>query len=409
MVALGRYNWAAFGREFQLAEQDRRRIARLEGVRESVMPNKAVCDLCTAIMDGEVTARDYSIRRVFESLVPDGREIVNTWQGNEPGRGVSLIRESINTSAFANINQTFLHKEVLAQFDKPELIARMLVDIIPTSDKWERIPGVGQLGDQAAIVKEGDNYPYATLSEDWIQTQETEKRGVIVPVTKEAIFFDKTGLVLQRATQVAEWLAINWEKRILDTVLGIVDRYDRKSRGLLPTYGTATGGRDWVNTQANPLIDHLSIEDADLLFDDIVDYDTGEPIVIGEPQMLVPKALLATARRIINATEIVTGTRDVSDVGFGTQTKSDNPYRGRMPDPISNQYVANRSSSNTTWWYGDFKKAFKYYENWAPQAVTAPTNNDDEFERDIAVKTKISEMGQVAVVQPRAVQRNTAT
>lgn len=408
MVALGKFNWGAFAREHQAAERDRRRVARRQGVRESAVPNRAIHTVCTAILEGEITSRDYSIRDVFESVVPDGREIVASWKGVEPGRGVSLIRESINTSAFANINQTFMHKELLDAFQKPELIADKLVTVVPTNEKWERIPGVGQIGDQNAIVKEQDNYPYATLSEDWIQTQETEKRGVIVPVTKEAIFFDKTGLVMQRATQVSEWMAINYEKRILDTVLGIVDRYDRKSRGIVPTYGSATGGRDWANEHANPLVDWESIEAADLLFEEIVDYDTGEPVIIGAKQMLVPGALYATARRIINATEIMTGTQDVADVGFGTITKSDNPYRG-MPEPITNQYVYNRSSADDTWWYGDFKQAFRYYQNWAPEAVTAPTNNDDEFERDIAVKTKISEMGVPAVYQPRAVQKCTAS
>ena len=63
-------------------------------------------------------------------------------------------------------------------------------------------------------------YPSLGLGEDYIETPSTTKRGFIVPVTQEAIFFDRTHLILQRAAEVGEILGLNKEKRLLDLVIG---------------------------------------------------------------------------------------------------------------------------------------------------------------------------------------------
>ena len=57
-------------------------------------------------------------------------------------------------------------------------------------------------------------YPNVGLGEDYIETPSTTKRGFIVPVTREAIFFDRTHLILQRAAEVGEVLGLNKEKRL---------------------------------------------------------------------------------------------------------------------------------------------------------------------------------------------------
>lgn len=42
-------------------------------------------------------------------------------------------------------------------------------------------------------------YPNIGFSEDYIETPSTSKHGLIVPVTREAVFFDRTNLILSRA------------------------------------------------------------------------------------------------------------------------------------------------------------------------------------------------------------------
>ena len=77
-------------------------------------------------------------------------------------------------------------------------------------------------------------YPHLGFGEDYIETPSTTKRGFIVPVTKEAIFFDRTHLVLSRAAEVGEVLGLNKEKRLIDLVIGVTNNYKWKGT----TYNT---------------------------------------------------------------------------------------------------------------------------------------------------------------------------
>ena len=81
-------------------------------------------------------------------------------------------------------------------------------------------------------------YPHLGFGEDYIETPSTTKRGFIVPVTKEAIFFDRTHLVLSRAAEVGEMLGLNKEKRLIDLVIGVTNNYKWKGT-TYNTYQTA--------------------------------------------------------------------------------------------------------------------------------------------------------------------------
>ena len=114
-----------------------------------------------------------------------------------------------------------------------------LVSTIPTRLDGEKIPGIGRIGDEAAEVRPGMPYPSVGLGEDYIETPSTTKRGFIVPVTREAIFFDRTHLILQRAAEVGEILGLNKEKRLLDLVLGATNNYSGRGRPTTPTMAAA--------------------------------------------------------------------------------------------------------------------------------------------------------------------------
>ena len=86
-------------------------------------------------------------------------------------------------------------------------------------------------------------YPHLGFGEDYIETPSTTKRGFIVPVTKEAIFFDRTHLVLSRAAEVGEVLGLNKEKRLIDLVIGATNNYKWKGT----TYNTYQTSTPWIN------------------------------------------------------------------------------------------------------------------------------------------------------------------
>ena len=70
----------------------------------------------------------------------------------------------------------------------------------------EKIPGVSRVAEDLDEVAPGMPYPNLGFGEDYVETPSTAKRGFIVPVTKEAIFFDRTHLILSRAAEVGEVL-----------------------------------------------------------------------------------------------------------------------------------------------------------------------------------------------------------
>lgn len=387
----------------------------LEAATKDGTPERFFDDFGAALQSNQVDpVRDLRLRYLFEEFVEDGMEIVRSWDprsgGMGPGGGngamILGLQEDgfVSTANFAMIMGQITYSMVMQEYAKPVYLAEMLTTNQPTQFNGEKIPGMGEIGDAAEEIAEGKPYPTVGFAEQFIETPVTTKRGFIVPVTKEAVFFDRINMVLQRASKVSEWVMVNKEKRVLDLVLGIVNNY-RYNEVDYDTYGAASGSRDWTNVKtSNPLTDWTSIEASELIFDAIEDPTTGEPVNVGVPQLIVPSALKHTARRITRATNInhVDNQANASTI----RTESANPL-----DPytcLSSQYIKKRSGSATTWWHGDFQRAFAYMENWPITSVSAPPSSELEFTHDIVHRDKVSERGVPAVMDPRLVVKNTA-
>lgn len=402
-MPLRRISYQKWSREFRAAERDRSR-SRHPG---RVSDNRFLRDIEQAFEEGHIRPRDVELRPLFEYLVPNGHELVRSWAPSEQGDRRIQLHDvfseagAVTTAAFANVSGQIVFTTTQEQFNNPVLIGDQVCTVIPTEFDGEKIPGVTNLGDIAEIIGEGKDYPLAGVGETWIETPNTAKRGFIVPLTKEAIFFNRTGQLIEKCSKVAESMAINREKRILDAVLGITTLYRRNGGAAQATYGDTHTNGDFDNLVAsNALQDWTDIEAAELAFDAITDPDTGEPIIIGGLEIIVPTALKHTARRILNATEVRTVTN--------TNTTTNGPNSLEAYNLHSNQYVKARTSSASTWFAGDFKGAFAYMQNWPAQSSQAPVNSHDEFHRDVAQQWKITERGAPAVREPRKVVKCTA-
>ena len=381
-----------------VAQKERR---LLEAAQRDHTPEVYFDDLQEAIDSRAYVAEDFRIREVFENFVDGGHELAQTWAPGASGR-VNLTEAGVNTGNFANIMSNVIHSKVMERWNMPGFIADQLCETVPTNLNGEMLPGVGGIGDEAEEVSESHGYPTAGFGEFWVETPRTQKWGFIVPVTKEAIYFDRTGLVLSTAQSVVDWLRVHKEKRVIDAATGQTDLYRRNGAAAVASYGDNAGAHNWDNLAAsNALVDWTDVENAQLLMEDLIDPETGEPVVVnGVPQILIPGALNYTARRVFNATEF----RYVST----HTTISANPLAGQPLDIVTNQWVKARTSSASTWFYGDFKGAFKYMENWPIAAETAPPNSELEFTHDIAHRSKVSERGVIACVEPRKVVKCTA-
>lgn len=355
----------------------------------------------------QIDPAELSIRELFEELVTDdegkpiGRELVESFSPRKRGRNdQSLLEAPVSTAAFANISGQIFFTSTLESFNQPELIGTRLVRTVPTDlQEEEKIPGISLPGDEAEGIGENQPYPEVGLSEEWIMTPEKIKNGYILPVSKEAVFGDRTGLLLQRANTGAQMMAVNKEKRILDAVLGITTLYRRNGGTAQATYANAHTDGDFDNLDASALVDWTDLESALLLFDAITDPNTGEPIMVMPRQLVVPTALLFTAQRILNATEVEHV--DNQAAASTIRTRSPNPVGGRAYEILSNQYVKSRTNSATNWFIGDFPKGFTYRENWPITTEEQREGSERAFSHDTVARFKVSEKGTPAVEEPR--------
>ena len=365
---------------------------------------------------GHLRPEDFSIRDLAESVVEGGREWVDSMN---PARGEDAMESSgVDSTAFANIIGQIAITKTMEAYRSPAFSVSAAMRTMPTRLSGERIPGISSLGDKAQEVGEGQEYPHAAVTEDYIDTPETTKNGLITAITKEAVFFDRTGLLLNRQRDVGRTLGLNKEKRCVDVLIGAVNNY--KWRGT--TYNT------YIEAQAQPfdpenpngtlwrnqlkgadfdLQDWEQVDAANQLFNEIVDPNTGEPVVMMADTLIATEAKEQHINRIINATEV----RDTTS-GGRVQTLAANPLRQKRG--FTNKFIYSRLQSQLgltaeqarkTWFYGEISEAFYYMENWGLTVVQAPTNNEAEFARDVVARFKASERGVPASVQPRAIAR----
>jgi len=286
----------------------------------------------------------------------------------DPRQGGPCLLEAgdgVDVTAFSNITGQIIYSQIMAAYTQEAFIVSKLVDSVPTRFDGEKIPGIGRIKDEISEVRPGMPYPSVGLGEDYIETPSTTKRGFIVPVTKEAVFFDRTHLVLQRASEVGEVLGLNKEKRLIDLVIGQTNNYKWKGTDY-NTYYAPASGVPWANLlAANELVDWTNVDAAEQVFADILDPNTGEPVLIQANAVLVSPAYRHAANRVFLASEI-----RYTAAGAPTSTFAPNPLRSyRVYDSrlVYARIVAagTDAADAKKWWFiGDFRKAFAYMENW---------------------------------------------
>ena len=371
-------------------------------------PAKTVKHLSESLSQGHLRPEDFSIRDLAEGLVPDGHEWVRMMDPRNVG-GVHLSEaDGVDVTAFMNVTSQIIYSKILEGYQNEAFVVSKLVDNIPTRLDGEIIPGIGRISDAATEIHPGMPYPNVGFGEDYIETPSTTKRGLIVPVTREAIFFDRTNLILSRAGEVGEILGLNKEKRLVDLVIGQTNNYKWNGTNY-DTYYDSGDGQAWVNSLGgNELVDWTDVDAAEQLFADILDPNTGEPVLVQATTVMVMPAYRHAAHRVFNAAEI-----SYSPTGSSTSTVVANPLGNYTVVESRLAYRRVIASGETAanakkWWFiGDFRKAFAYMENWPITVTQSPVGSEADFNQDIVVRFKASERGAAAVLNPRFVVKAT--
>jgi hypothetical protein len=378
-----------------LSYRELKRRYDLDGARSTV------AHLSEALSTRQLRPDDFSLRDLAEALVPEGTAWVRGLDPRQDG-GVALLEtgSGVDVTAFLNITGQVIQRQILDSYEHESFALAKLVRTIPTRLDGERLPGITPITGQLDPIGPGMPYPSLGFNEDYIDTPATTKRGLIVPVTREAIFFDRTHLVLSRASEVGEVLGLNKEQRLADMILGLTPSY--KWRGT--SYNTfASEGTDWINLlEDNALVDWTSVDAAEGLFGNMLDPATGQPILIRADQVLVMPALRHTAQRVFRAATIEYSSGATSTTAVNPLTN----YRVHASAVAYRRLLgsgASESVAKGTWLLGDFARAFAYMENWPITVTQSTANSEADFTQDIVVRFKASERGAAAVLNPRYV------
>lgn len=408
---------------FKEAKEVGRRLTEAKKKKSRLAYEKVLKEVETCRKGGEITDR-MSFKNIFEAVVPDGTEALREMKSRREG-GNSLFIEAggdmVNTADFSNIIGQVTYADVLQNFDADAngYIGEKLMTVIPaTTGQREMLPGVTLIGDQAEKIGEGDDYPTAGIGEQFIMLPEIYKYGFIMNLTEEILFEDKTGQVMANFNKVAEAMAINLEKERLSVALGITSTYSRNGGPVQATYGaTHTEGAGSNLVTSNPLADRVSLNNAKTAFNNLVDPDTGEPISMGRDyQIVVPDELewtlgdLLTARGYSTDPVRATGVPYAASNVTAVSMQTDNPIfmGGRTYEPLSNLYVGSITGSPSTWFIGNFKKAFVERTIYPTQVEMQDRTSELGFSKDIIARIKVKRRSTPACKDWRYVQRHTA-
>ncbi len=374
--------------------RDLKRRYDLEG------PARAVAHFAEALRIKDLRPEDFSIRDLAEGLVPDGREWIRSLDpASNDSANIMEAGDGVDTTAFLSLTGQVVYSKIMESYTQEAFVLSKLVETIPTRLDGEKIPGVTKVSDEIAEVKPGMPYPSLGFGEDYIETPATTKRGFIVPVTKEAIFFDRTYLVLSRAAEVGEILGLNREKRLLDLAIGATNNY--KWNGT--TYDTYQTSTPWVNVRANnELVDWNNVDAAEQLFADILDPQTGEPVLIQANTVLVTPAYRHAAERVFYAPTVRYSAGATTTIGANPLSNYQ-VYDSRLLYRRITAAGVDAALAKKWWFMGDFRKAFAYMENWPITVAQSPQGSEADFNNDIVVRFKASERGAAAVMNPRYV------
>lgn len=382
----------------------------LREMYESLGPVECVGLLREGLDKGEFKPEDFSLRELAESFC--GYEWVKRLNPRNVQRFAQLsvmeAGEGVDVSAFSDITGQILYTRIMDGWKQAVANVEKLVETVPTQFDGERIPWLGHITEEGLTVRPGELYPEMRFGERYIDTPRTDKFGMIVSLTKEMIFFDRTSMALRQANEAGERLGMGKAKRIWDVILGNTNNY--KLNGT--SYNTYQTSTPWINALGSwPLVDWTSIEKAYILASQNLDPDTNNPIDWQPKQLVVMPAKLFTARRIVNATMVRTMTPGFATSGNPQNTEAPSPIPDQLDvitSPIAYQRLLSpggisSTNANDYWGIGDFPAAVKYMENWPITTLQAPPNSIKEFEQDIVVRVKASERGAASMWEPRKV------
>jgi hypothetical protein len=299
--------------------------------------------------------------------------------------------------------------KILEAFKNPTFVADQVMPSEATKLNGQKVIGLNPLFTDVVRRQPGEKHARTGFGERWIQTPETRENAMAIDVTKEVIFFDKTGDMLRNAQDVGEIIAYNREIEMLDVILGVQTGNVFNWNGTAyATYDTSTRlGQTNGNAITNDLLDWTAFQTATLTMSRFTDPDTARRILINPNFLLVSPGKYKTAELILGST------RTERRYGTGSSTPQttsnplmisdtpSNPYAGQfglLTSPLIEQRLVDKGGLTTAqaterWYLLEAGKAFKYMVNYPLQVQSASPQSYNMIDQGIAMSFFAGERG----------------
>ena len=326
---------------------------------------------------------------------------------------------AVTSSLFPKITQQLIFSEVRRQFD---VEANTLTPIVPTVQSdikgTEVVPSITSVDpDDLEVVNEGEPYPRVGVTEEYFTLPAKTKNGGVIELTREAIRFDRTNMLVDQARAIGAALGAKKENALIDALIGQTNNYSRNGTSS-NTYLTSGA---YVNNQSSlPLGDWTDIDTALQLFAGILDPTTSEPLAgaMNPRHLVVMPYKRMTAGRILTAS----GARSAENASAGTRSEEtlndQNPLAELGLRLVSSNRIYRRvlagpegtaATAREGWFLGNLDELLAWYECWPLQVLMQGRDSEASFDRDIDMKFKATYFGVAAVREPRKMLRLEST
>ena len=321
----------------------------------------------------QISQRDMSFKDLWEALVVS-----------------QDLEENLTSSAFPSISSEIISSAMIEAYQEWPKVGLGLVRVVPSKLKVSLVPGWKAIG-TIRQVTEKEDYIEVIPPDEKTVTIKNSKYGGLLSLTKEDIFFDRTGQLIDRAREIGMEAARFQDQLIMEGVIDKNATVYTPSTGVTALYAS---GNSNLNTGAGSVLGSAGFEASYIKLLKKTDEQSKKIWVLSDVmQVMVPPDLWPTADKLLRNEYEVAGTAMSTTANFA---------RGKFM-PIVNPY----QTVTTRWHMGNFKKQFRWEEVWPLETYSrVGQDSEDGFKRDVIQSYKCSLFGGVGADDFKYVEQN---
>jgi hypothetical protein len=268
-----------------------------------------------------------------------------------PGLGRMTLKEvaAVSTSQFPSLLRDGLKPILFSSYDGVPQTWPMWAEVVQSDKQFEDYLEASRIG-LLPIVAEGDPYTQIDLALDRTLQIRNDKRGSILPITREMVLFDKVQMINQMVQDLGEALAMTKEQAAYN-VLTTSTNYVRNS-----TTSDNNEGANTLSTTFSP----AGLAVAMRTLKTMKDRKSGRYLGIVPDMLVIGPDLEFAAKQLLFSDSVWrVGGNTTNDV-YGTG--SDNPFRGAIKEIVITPWMVEGN-----WVLMRAKRAVTCQQVWGPE------------------------------------------